>query len=411
MLSPQRRLRRHAREERNRRRQGVEPVIEYFHQSDDPYSHLMLQLLPQLCEHYAVGIRPWLVGPPPDWAAPERDMLIDWSRRDAAALAARHGLVFEDRQRQPAPDAVARANAALAAAIAGDRFLQEAPAISRALWRDDAIPGASTADGQTVIEAGNARRDAAGHYLGATLFYGNEWYWGPDRLHYLERRLRDASLQQATGGSDVLVPPAPFPQGDFSAGGTELHFFLSFRSPYTYLAAPRVFELARRTGASLKLRFVLPMVMRGLPVPRAKGLYIMKDVAREAAMLDLPFGRIADPLGRPVERGYSLLPWARDEGRSEAYCLAFLRGVWSRGIDAGSDAGMQRIVEDAGLPWSAARERLGNEDWRGEAENNRAEMFRLGLWGVPSFRVGDTAVWGQDRLWQVEDALRASAPQ
>ena len=28
-----------------------------------------------------------------------------------------------------------------------------------------------------------------------------------------------------------------------------------------------------------------------------------------------------------------------------------------------------------------------------------------GLWGVPSFRVGDLAVWGQDRLWAVQEAL------
>jgi len=32
-------------------------------------------------------------------------------------------------------------------------------------------------------------------------------------------------------------------------------------------------------------------------------------------------------------------------------------------------------------------------------------VLGLGLWGVPSFRVGDTAVWGQDRLWAVQQAL------
>ena len=41
------------------------------------------------------------------------------------------------------------------------------------------------------------------------------------------------------------------------------------------------------------------------------------------------------------------------------------------------------------------------------AEANRAEMMSYGVWGVPSFRVGETAVWGQDRLWVVEDLLRA----
>jgi 2-hydroxychromene-2-carboxylate isomerase len=33
-------------------------------------------------------------------------------------------------------------------------------------------------------------------------------------------------------------------------------------------------------------------------------------------------------------------------------------------------------------------------------------MTNLGLWGVPSFRVGDVAVWGQDRLWVIETELQ-----
>jgi len=49
---------------------------------------------------------------------------------------------------------------------------------------------------------------------------------------------------------------------------------------------------------------------------------------------------------------------------------------------------------------------LKDEAWRKTAEDNRAEMFGLGLWGVPSFRIGNTAVWGQDRLWAVEEALK-----
>lgn len=37
-------------------------------------------------------------------------------------------------------------------------------------------------------------------------------------------------------------------------------------------------------------------------------------------------------------------------------------------------------------------------------------MLTAGLWGVPSFRVdGGATHWGQDRLWAVEDDLRAAA--
>ena len=45
-------------------------------------------------------------------------------------------------------------------------------------------------------------------------------------------------------------------------------------------------------GASITLRPVLPMVMRALPVPLKKRLYIIRDCKREAERFDLPFGNI-----------------------------------------------------------------------------------------------------------------------
>jgi 2-hydroxychromene-2-carboxylate isomerase len=185
----------------------------------------------------------------------------------------------------------------------------------------------------------------------------------------------------------------------------DLDFFMSFRSPYSYIAAERAKALADAYGAKLRLRFVLPMVMRGMKVPMAKGRYISMDTAREARRIGAPFGRIADPVGRPVERGYSLLPWAITQDKGYEYALSFMRGVWSEGIDAGEDTGMQRIVERSGLDWADARKRIGNDAWRPEAERNRLDLLRLGLWGVPCFRFGNTAVWGQDRLWVIEDAM------
>jgi len=37
--------------------------------------------------------------------------------------------------------------------------------------------------------------------------------------------------------------------------------------------------------------------------------------------------------------------------------------------------------------------------------DDAAALFELGLWGVPGFRVGDAGIWGQDRLWAVEDEV------
>jgi 2-hydroxychromene-2-carboxylate isomerase len=114
---------------------------------------------------------------------------------------------------------------------------------------------------------------------------------------------------------------------------------------------------------------------------------------------------VNDPVGRPTERGLALIPLAEKLGRGEAYVSAFMHGVWAEGIDAGSDRGLRLIAHRAGLPWADARDALQDDSWRDVAERNRQAMFALGIWGVPSFAVGDTAVWGQDRLWAVQEAL------
>lgn len=392
--------------ERKRQRDGRMHQAEYFHVAGDPYSHLMLQALPQLLARYDISVKPWLAPPPPDWAAPERKKLEDYSREDAVRLAARAGLRFTDPGAQPSAERLKQAEAALAGILEAPEFMARALEISEAVWSGGALPGGGASAEVALAEAGQ-RREALGHYLGGMLHYEGEWYWGVDRLHYLERRLRELGAQKA-GAPEAYIfvqPDSPQTEVERSAVGQEVHFYLSFRSPYTYIAAERIRALAEAYGAELKLRFVLPMVMRGLPVPRMKGMYITKDVAREARRMGIPFGRIADPVGTPVERGYAILPMAMEAGAGFDYCQSFLKGVWAEGIDAGSDAGLQQIVERAGLDWSQARALIGGDHWRAEAEANRAEMMDLGIWGVPSFRVGNVATWGQDRMWVIEDAL------
>lgn len=342
--------------ERARIKSGEGHVVEFFHDPSDPYSQLLQTVLATFQDRYDIELITHEVSPPDDGAAPEREKLAEYSKKDAMRLAKKAGIEFEI---------------------------------------NDQPPAFNTGDA-------DARREKLGHYLGGTLHYGGEWYWGLDRLHYLEHRLSALGLGQSS--APIYTPPK-VPSGTGQTGA-ELHWYLSFRSPYTAIVRDRVKALADAYGADLKLRFVLPMVMRGLPVPPAKKKYIPLDTAREARRLSVPFGRVIDPVGKPVEMGYSLIPWARNQGRGYEYVQSWLQGVWAEGIDAGSHKGLQKIVERAGLDWNEGKDRLGNEDWRSEAEANRQEMMNRGIWGVPSFRVGDTITWGQDRLWVMEHALQ-----
>jgi 2-hydroxychromene-2-carboxylate isomerase len=153
------------------------------------------------------------------------------------------------------------------------------------------------------------------------------------------------------------------------------------------------------------------MVMRGLPVPAAKRLYIMLDTKREAERLGLPFGRIVDPVGPGVERGLAVLHHAIAAGQGAAFALSFLQGAFAEGVNAASQSGLWRMAARAGLSAAAVNAALADPGWRVPAEANRAEMLQAGLWGVPCFRIDDgPMLWGQDRLWAVEQMLAAAPP-
>lgn len=422
LLSQERLLRLRAKAERARQSAGRRHEVRYFHQVDDPYSALTAAVLPQLLARYDIALLPQVVGPPPDAAAPDRPRLIAYSRRDAEHLAAHLGLGFFDPGCQPAPQAVASATAQLVAAVSAGRFVERAGGVSARLWEgagrsEDRLavepfggacgPEASADAVAAHLAAADASRSRLGHYLGATFHYAGEWYWGLDRLHHLERRLQDLRAQRRGVTGPMFAPDADLTEPVVLRDPPPIDFFFSLRSPYSAIIAPRVLALGRHTGAAVRLRYVLPMVMRGLAVPAAKRSYISRDTAREARDRGIDFGRLNDPVGRPTERGLALMPLAEREGRGAEYLLSFMHGVWAEGLDAGSDRGLRRIVERAGLDWRAAGEAIADDAWRTVAEANRRELLGLGLWGVPSFRVRDTAVWGQDRLWAIERALLA----
>jgi len=412
-LSPARLARQRAAAERGRKARGARHTVHYFHQVDDPYSALMVQCLPRLTARYDLDLQAHLVSPPSDAAAPDRERLIAYSRKDAAWLAARHGLDFADHGQQPSPAHVQRLTAQSVQAIEAGQFLARARALSDLLWnpapQGAAQPPLALARDHQVqshLQASDALRQGWGHYNGGMLYCAGEWYWGIDRLHYLETRLQGLGAARL-GTAGWMFPPEAATHWPQARAGDTLEFFFSLRSPYAYIAAQRLFALTKDTGIQVKLRYVLPMVMRGLAVPRNKRMYISQDAAREADRFGIPFGRICDPVGKPTERGLALMPLAESQGAGQAFVLSFMRGVWAEGLDAGSHSGLKKISDRAGLAWPEVCTALENNHWRQEAEKNRKDMLALGLWGVPGFQLADTVVWGQDRLAAIEMALRA----
>ena len=194
-----------------------------------------------------------------------------------------------------------------------------------------------------------------------------------------------------------------------STAKPEVELFFSFRSPYSYLAGPRAFALPERYDVALVYRGVRPMAMRGQPLPIAKRLYILRDAKREADRLGLPFGKIHDPLGEGVWRCLTIAEHAAAAGRLREFVLAASRGIWGEGVDVTSDAALAEVCADAGLAWPDCRAAIANAEYRERVECNTARLAELGQWGVPVFVFDGEAYWGQDRIEDLEHALREAA--
>ncbi len=398
--------------ETRRKLGGSAHVVSVFLELDDPWSYLLAHYLPELAATYDIELRYYLTQSRNDEAyRPQPELLALYADDDCARVAAELGVPFLDRGAAPPVEHRLALIDSLAAINDSHDFDRELLEAITAYWRGDTAGverriGATGGDGRALLATNQQRLANLGHYNSATLHYAGEWYWGVDRLPYLVDRLDElgvkrpdasgaklASIRQAMQVSLPVRPPGA------AADLPPLELFYSFRSPYSYLALSRVFEIADAFGLRLDIRPVLPMVMRGMQVPRAKLKYIALDTAREARRLGIPYGNFADPVGAGVERCLAVFYYAQQEKRERDFLLHAGEAIWARGIDVATDEGMRKVTGRCGLFWPEALAAMEDDSWREKVEENRAEMFDAGSWGVPTFRHGDFTTWGQDRLW------------
>ena len=411
---------RHRKAEQLRVKAGAAHRVDYFHQVDEGYSYLAAQMLERLAARYDIELHCHLVRGQEGKNAPEPELLAQLARADSHVIAPGYGLSFPHHPDAPAASLIETAAQILAAQSNVD-FPKAAVTVSEALWRDDAsamtelaaVLGTASAEATTAaIEAGTQKRRELKHYSGAMFYYGGEWYWGVDRLYHLEARLADLGADTQPGSPLIAPRPSEDLAGHCDTGQYTLELYASLRSPYTAVIFDRAVAFAAAAGVTLSLRPVLPMVMRGVPATREKGMYIFTDAAREARVAGTPYGNFYDPIGDPARRCYALYPWAASQGKGVDLCSSFLRHAFVLGVNTNNDRGLRKVVEAAGLDWSAARPHREDSTWEALLEDNRQTMYEAGLWGVPSFRLLDPSgkpllsTWGQDRLWLVAHTLR-----
>jgi 2-hydroxychromene-2-carboxylate isomerase len=196
--------------------------------------------------------------------------------------------------------------------------------------------------------------------------------------------------------------------------------YWSFRSPYSYLATPRLLELVARYDVVCQVRPVYPLAVRTPEFFDTRDPlwtpYLLRDIAREAAFLDLPIRwPRPDPVRRTAADGYRteqphihrlthLGVAAAAAGRGLPFLQEVSHVIWSGEVDdwhLGDH--LAGAAERAGLDWSELAGSVDAEPARYAqlVEQNQTDQRTAGHWGVPMMVFNGEPFFGQDRFDQL----------
>lgn len=405
--------------------------LDFYFDIADPMSYLTAQAVARLIEAYPVELAVHVITPPASDVDPAPALRAKHAVRDAQLIAQYWNVEFP-AQKEADGTMVRDVGTALIRERPGAEQLRAVLALGAALWSGDKkqlgkllleLGTESSNNVAPILNSNYNELRKAGHYQGAMLQYGGSWYWGIDRLPYLEAALASdlgdaappvvAPRPEAERGPLRLWEdrsgPAGASDGDAAKAKAKplvCELWFSFRSPYSYLALERIEDILAPHGVPLVLKPIAPMVMRGLAVPSIKRMYIVRDAKREADRLGIPFGELCDPLGPGIDHCLAIAHWAAQRDQLLAFARSAMRGIWAEALDVAEYVDLRRIVERAGLPWDDARAAIGDAEALKAAQTNATELAVYNLWGVPSMRCGDFIAWGQDRLGLLADRLR-----
>jgi 2-hydroxychromene-2-carboxylate isomerase len=179
-----------------------------------------------------------------------------------------------------------------------------------------------------------------------------------------------------------------------------LEVWFDFASPYSYLAVTRLPALAR--GVTITWRpFLLGPIFseRGWTTSPFvlfpdKGRHMWRDVEREAAHFGIPFAKPSMfPVRSTLAACVALV--AIDDGFIETFARDVYAAHYVRDLDISRDDVIDGVLGANG-PAIRARAMAPETKARLRASVGRAK--ELGIFGAPSFVVGDELFWGNDRL-------------
>lgn len=357
----------------------------------------MLEALIAFQENYDVDIVPYLVPAPEESYVRDVRAYYQFSLQDAQVQARYYGLSVP--QRHPTQPQINTVLQELHERPKSADWLRYAHHLGDALFRGNVIT--ETYQRVEGLEANAQLLHQLGNYRGGTAFAHGAWHFGVDRMARIERGYQRLGL----GEGETLQPR---PQDLAKIEGDTLYFYFSFRSPFSYIALPRVLTLAATHNLKLETVAVFTPEEERRPAPLRMQLALLLDAAREGRSAHVHFGRV-NALSREMHEALTAVFYALSDDleRQRRFLHAAMRAVWSRGVDFEQPGAWSRIEAEAKLSPKERKSFIEDRSWLSDARSHGEYLHAEGYLDVPAFRIEDTLYWGYDRLTQLELQLRA----
>lgn len=195
----------------------------------------------------------------------------------------------------------------------------------------------------------------------------------------------------------------------------EIEFWYEFASTYSYPAAMRIEKVAAAKGVTVRWRpFLLGPIFGAqgwndspFNIYPAKGKNMWRDLERICSDLGIP---LKQPPFRFPQNGLKAARIAMAHQR-EPWMPAFSRAVYTANFaeqkDVSEDATLSQILSGLGVDAEHATAAANSSENKQRLKDQTNEAIAHGIYGAPSFTVGDELFWGNDRLERAVDwALR-----
>jgi 2-hydroxychromene-2-carboxylate isomerase len=190
----------------------------------------------------------------------------------------------------------------------------------------------------------------------------------------------------------------------------KVEFLYDYASPWAYLAS----ELLERRLAGAEIVYQ-PVYIRGfeafskgLPYGADKLRYVMHDLVRWSEHEKIP---VRIPSVFPVN-GLSALRGAhaaRQLGAFASYHKAMFDAAWRDDRDISQKDVVIAVAGEVGLDRAAFTQAIDSQPIKDRLKADTGAAAARGVFGVPTFFVGDQMFWGQDRMDFVARALGLAA--